>query len=131
MVEAFREGLSRYTPTFKGADLEEEQECPAISSRNLSRLLETGRRVQTMLVNTQRQVLVVFHTGETYLATGFTVGKKGDEVATFAKFAAKAGYGDATELFETYANIPESWLGELPSPDHEPNLFQVEFPDDL
>lgn len=131
MLKAFQEGVPRYTPLFEGKPLEEEQGCSATTIRNLSVLLGAGLRVASFHVNAGRQVFILFVTGESYLATGFSTGERNDKVAALSKFAARAGFGDAAELFEIYATLPEEWTGELPSPDHEPTLFRVELPQDL
>ncbi len=124
MVAAHREGIDTYTPVFDGADLEAECGNPAITLRNLSKIVQPGREPVAFHAN-HGQVLVIFESGEAYLATGFSYGSMVEEVLRFAEFAAKHGFGnDLSELRRDLASIDVDWTGLLP-------IFQKQVPDEL
>jgi hypothetical protein len=92
MRRAARENIDAYQPMFRGEPLDVEASLPEVSLKNLTALLDAGLRVSSMTVVENGNVLVAFETGETYLATGFSVGVEAATTTAFAKFAAKA-YG--------------------------------------
>lgn len=69
--------------------MEVEASIPDVSLRNLRTLVEAGLHVAVLMVVEQGHVLVVFTTGETYLATGFAVGEESECSAAMAKFASQ------------------------------------------
>lgn len=114
MIQAFKRGDDNYTPTFDGVDLELERGDAAVTLRNLDEIVGTHRPVRVFYL-AKGQVLVIFETGETYLATGFGYGHEGDEVFRFALFAAKCGYydGNHEELFKTLSRMNPVFYGPL------------------
>lgn len=79
-----------YQPTFRGEPLEVEASLPEVSLRNLRVLLKAGLKVVSMLIVENGNILVVFQTGETYLATGFACGEASDLTKFFGQFLSEA-----------------------------------------
>ncbi len=100
MKLAAEEGMNGYLPTFRGEELAVEMSDPAASLKNLRKLLKAGLKVLSVTMFEGENVLVVFTTGETYLATGFTVGEV-DDVSFFAQFLSEAGLGKTSEWLHT------------------------------
>lgn len=50
---------------------------------------------------------------ECYLATGFSVGYRGEGPTALAMFAAAAGFGEREELLKRVAGLPQDFQGIL------------------
>jgi len=113
MLRLFHEGIERYQPSLSGFNLEEETGDPGKSSRNLAKLLEGHRLVGSITVHKGDRALVLFNTGEAYLALGFgLVSPEKREAVT--RFAAKIGYGEYERLKSFYDAIPDDYDSQLP-----------------
>lgn len=93
MLQAATE--NEYLPVFRGEPMDVEASMPEVSLKNLRKLLAAGLKVTSMMVVENGHVLIVFQTGETYLATGFAVASVednhvGDPTRMFAQFASEA-----------------------------------------
>lgn len=93
MIGAFLNGQAAYTPTTGSTQLENENGDTGVTLRNLDLLInEPGCNRIVLGFNLRHgQVLVIFATGETYLATGFAYGSDDDKVREFSIFAEKHG----------------------------------------
>lgn len=109
-VRAWKTGVESYVPVFDGRPLEEETGSPEPSRRNLQVILQKTELAS--LVPGTSGVLVVFCTGETYLATGFSIT---DDLRckALAKFAAKSKNADANALYSVYRSLPADWSQNL------------------
>ena len=128
MLKAWRQGLSSYQPVFREEPMEVEAGSVEVSLRNLRKIIKAIQAahsvaihpvVRSLEVGPNRNVLVTFVDGETYLATGFSIGHAGIEVAGLAEFAAEIGQGEKDALFELWSTLPEDYTGELPKPPGE------------
>lgn len=119
MLAAHRDGIDTYTPVFDGVELEVECGNPAITLRNLEKIIGPNRQ-PIMFHGAHGQVLVIFDSGETYLATGFGYGSTVDEVMRFAEFAAKHEFGDLAVLQRELITIEQDWVGQFPMFQKEP-----------
>lgn len=97
MRKAAANGLSEYQPIFRGEPLEVEAGEPKASLDNLRKMIKEGLEVQSVLVVEDANVLVVFKTGETYLATGFDIGDDSVATKSFAEFL-EFGLGYTTQV---------------------------------
>jgi hypothetical protein len=122
MVSAHLTGIDTYTPVFDGVEMEVECGNPEITLRNLSNLIRPVRQPIAFHAS-HGQILVIFDSGETYLATGFSYGSLVEEVCRFAEFASKHGFGNVEELQCHLKGIDVSWSGWLP-------IFQKQVPDE-
>ena len=113
MVAAHREGIDTYTPVFDGSELEVECGNPAITLRNLEKIIGPKRQ-PVSFHGAHGQVLIIFDSGESYLATGFGYGSTVDEVMRFAEFAAKHGFGEVSLLRRQLIGLDVNWSGPVP-----------------
>lgn len=113
MVAAFHDGADTYAPICNGEELEVECGSAKITLRNLSKIINPNRRVVSFML-AHGQVLIVFNTGESYLATGFGYGHEQEEAHQFALFASKHGFGNHEDLFKHISGIPDNIVGPLP-----------------
>jgi hypothetical protein len=119
MVQAWKAGTTRYRPVFRGRSLEIENGSVEVTLRNLreiDREIGLRSRVTNILVGPRRQTLIVFSSGETYLATGFSVGSSDMKVRGLAEFVRDThlSQDSVAEIFETLASLPEEYEGDLP-----------------
>lgn len=104
MLKAAQDG--EYQPVFRGEALDVEASMPEVSLRNLRKLLEAGLKPVSMIAVEHGHILVVFQSGETYLATGFALAnvqgsRAGDPTRMFAQFASEAFPGNQRD-WENY-----------------------------
>jgi hypothetical protein len=114
MKRAFDQGVDAYAPVFRGEALEVEACIPEVSLNNLRRILKGGLKVSALHAGKNSHTLVVFSTGETYLATGFNVGYPGDLACLMlAQFASEAGLGSMQAWKEYLGFLPPEFHGLL------------------
>jgi len=58
-------------------------------------------------------VLVVFATGETYLATGFGIGNTSEATYRFARFIESIGWGRSRPIYKFLSTLPTDFQGTL------------------
>jgi hypothetical protein len=104
MLALFRSDVPTYQPEHP-AGLAEETGDPQVSLENLRKL---GLVPQDFWIRKGR-VLVQFNSGEQYLALGLS------DPRALADLAAKAGMGEADDLFEMYRDLPPEYEGKLPA----------------
>ncbi len=114
MLAAFRSGVNTYTPVFDGQELGLEDGDTPATLRNLDKLIGPDRKIIRFYL-AKGQVLVIFDTGETYLATGFHYGHEQDQqkVRQFALFASKHGFGDDETLTTHLSALSANHFGPL------------------
>ena len=119
MVRAFRDGEDTYQPVFDGQDLQTECGNPVTTLNNLAKLVNGDRKVVCFYLN-HGHALIVFATGETYLATGFSYGPQQDGVKELAVCAAKHLGCDHKELLSILSALPLDFDGPMPLPTGKP-----------
>lgn len=115
MVTAFRDGSDTYTPIFDGEELDVECGSAEVTLKNLARIVTPNRRVVSFML-AHGHVLIVFSTGESYLATGFSYGHDLDEVHRFAEFVAKHTGHDLEEVYGAVSGLPPDYAGPIQLP---------------
>ena len=106
LLALFRADDPSYQPVHP-AGLMLEDGNPQSSLENLHRL---GLVIQDIWVRKGlSRVLFQFSTGEQYLALGLSA------PLTLAKVAARAGFGESTELAEFYTDLPPTYDDKLPA----------------
>jgi hypothetical protein len=116
MKLAFQAGCDGYTPVFRGEALRPEMFDSTVSHENLSKLLQSGLKVDSVYLGEKQTVLVQFTGGEFYIATGFSWGeerRETQELALFCKFLSDAGYGTRQKVFSILSKLPEDMRGGL------------------
>jgi hypothetical protein len=111
-MRMFREGVQSYQPENSEPALEPETGEPQPSLRNLKRLLDSGLVISDIFVR-PTGALILFSTGEQYLATGLRVHEEARTLA-LVEVAAKAGFGPWAKLLATYTSLPKEYEGRLP-----------------
>lgn len=98
MVSAQRAADDTYTPVVDGTKLNLECGNVQVTLANLNRLLTVEpdkiRREVVSIYSVRGNILVVFDTGESYLATGFALGSDQPESSELALFAVKHGLAE-------------------------------------
>jgi len=95
LLQAAREGITCYQPVFGDLRLEVDDGKADVSAGNLILLCEAGYKVVVVRVlDDAYRVLVLFETGESYLALGFG---SNEGLSYFAEFLNTAVVGDASE----------------------------------
>ena len=113
MRDAWKEGISRYTPVFPGLDLEEEDGSAHATLRNVQALLKAGLKATGCHV-CDRGILIVFESGEEFLATGFAIAEQGPRAEAFAQLVVEAGLDNNVALVQRYlASLPVDREGEI------------------
>ncbi len=112
MLRLFHDGPARYQPAAPGLVLEEETGSAEVSTRNLNKLL-AGDRVLTNIWVRAGRALVLFHSGETFLALGLSLDDPVKREAV-TRLASENGYGDYETLKRFYDALPENYDSELP-----------------
>lgn len=117
MVLAQRASEDTYTPMVDGKALDCECNSVQITLKNLNELLAAppggkGRRRSVVSVySVEGNVLIVFDTGETYLATGFRLGSAEEETHQLALFIAKHLYaGEHADLLFAQCQVQSPTL---------------------
>ena len=116
MLRAWLEGISGYQPVFRGQKLEVENGSVEVSLKNLRTIVKSGKLVSSLLVAPSTNVLVTFLSGETYLATGLSVGHDGIEVKGLAEFASEVGLGNKKAIFRHISAFPKAYVGPIEFP---------------
>jgi hypothetical protein len=97
MVAAQRGDVGTYQPVVDGKKLALESGSVQATLSNLNRLTDTStKKLQRQVVSIYAlngRILVVFDTGESYLATGFSLGSDERETSELALFAVKHKLG--------------------------------------
>lgn len=112
MLSAMRAGEDTYTPVVGSEELDLEHGDPVTTVKNLRRLVDMGRRAIGFCAG-HGNVLIMFDSGESYLATGFSYGHRLDEVQRFAEFASSQGFGDARFLYDVFSGLPPEYEGPI------------------
>jgi hypothetical protein len=114
-LRMFREGVESYQPENTGISLEPESGEPQPSLRNLRKLLDAGLAISDIFVR-PTGALILFSTGEQYLATGLRIGDAANPARTLAlvEVAVKAGFGPWEKLVRVYSNLDGDYEGRLP-----------------
>lgn len=113
MEKAFKAGVENYVPTAGGHDLQEEGGVTQVSLENLRELVELCGPVQSIEIGKNQGMLVRFPGFETYLATGFSIGYRGEGQAGLAMFAEECGFGKGSELPHIVAALHADFRGAL------------------
>ena len=118
MVRAFREGVKRYEPVCEGLELEPECGDPATTTRNLHRIVSSSpeRSIMAVISSGAGSVLIALKTGESYLATGYSIGSDGPGTAELARFLVEHNDGDWLEDYEWMLKVLSSWPQDLAGP---------------
>lgn len=111
-LRMFREGVQSYQPENNGIPLDKETGDPQASLTNVCRLVQAGLVIHDIFIR-PTGALILFSTGEQYLATGLRVGEEAPTLA-LAEIASKAGYGPWAKLLRMYTNLPRDYDGRLP-----------------
>jgi hypothetical protein len=101
-----------YQPLLDGVTLSAEGGQARASLENLRTLLQHNRRVLGCICG-PAGVLIVFQTGECYLATGFCAGSRGMRTKGFAQFSQEAGLGQQKDLLRFLSALPSDTSGLL------------------
>ncbi len=114
-LRMFREGVQSYQPENAGISLEPETGEPQPSLRNIKKLLDAGLAISDIFVR-PTGTLILFSTGEQYLATGLRIGDAANPARTLAlvEVAVKAGFGPWEKLVRMYSNLDGDYEGRLP-----------------
>ena len=114
-LRMFREGVQSYQPENSGIPLESEAGEPQPSLRNLRKLLDAGLAISDIFVR-PTGALILFSTGEQYLATGLRIADAANPARTLAlvEVAVKAGFGPWEKLVRMYSNLDADYEGRLP-----------------
>ena len=86
-----------------------------MTTRNL-RLLARDRAILAVIADGKRGVLVIFKTGEMYIATGYSIGKDAVGTSELAKFLVEFNDGDLTESYEEMYEELVTWPADLAGP---------------
>ncbi len=115
IIRAFNQEVKDYQPICQGLTLEHECGDPAVTTRNL-RLLARDRAILAVIADGKRGVLVIFKTGEMYIATGYSIGKDAVGTSELAKFLVEFNDGDLTESYEEMYEELVTWPADLAGP---------------
>lgn len=110
MLRAFLSDCKEYAPVFQGQSLAVEGGLPESSLNNLRQILDFGLGVLAVWTKSQN-VLVILSNGESYLATGFTYGVRGEGTLAFARFLSEAGWGEVEPIYRTLMRMDENHYG--------------------
>jgi hypothetical protein len=110
MLRIFRDG-GHYLPVSQDVPLLPETGDPQVSLGNLHVL---DLVAQDMIAG-RGGVLILFASGEQYLATGFRVGG-GPATEKLAKYAAEQHFGDYGRLLWAWSALADDYEGKLPKP---------------
>jgi hypothetical protein len=113
MKQIWEDGTTVYRPIYKGEPLEEENGNPEPSLHNLRKILADKLYVQYMFVGPHSHIFIVFTTGETYLATGFSIGDHGTKTKAFAQFSSEIKLGTPRECFQFLQAVEPEYTGVL------------------
>lgn len=120
MIQAWQQGLEWYQPTFRGHELHEEGGVTRISLDNLKILVEPLGRAMRVSVGPGQGILVEWNGGMCYLATGFSIGYRGEGPTGLATFLTSQDFGDMGDFRNVVAGLDENFRGTLvPHPDGE------------
>lgn len=122
MIGAFKEGVSRYQPVYDGINLDAENGDPETTARNLHAIVSSSsERSILSVINRAGKVLIILKTGESYLATGFSIGSDGPGTAALARFLVDHNDGDWLEDYDWMYKILSSWPADMAGPVALPN----------
>lgn len=131
MVGAHRGDTDTYTPVVDGRSL--ALECHSVESTlaNLRHLTDTSsKKLQRQVLAIyafEGRILIVFDTGEAYLATGFSLGTTERETTELALFAAKHGLGEKRDCMALCRTLPVHHTGPvLPQPKPPQNAADMD-----
>jgi hypothetical protein len=118
MLNAFKTGCKQYQPLCDGIKLEPECGDPASTTRNLHNIVSSSpqRSILAILNSGDSGVLIVLKTGETYLATGYSIGSNGPGTVALARFLIEHNDGDWREDFDEMFELLASWPADLAGP---------------
>ncbi len=121
-LDAFRSGVKAYQPVCPGLTLEPETGDPAVTARNLHALFfsSSERRILDVIACGRRPgpVLIVFNSGEVYLAAGFSIGENSDDLA---RFLVEHTGGTIVDDFDAMREYLQAWPTDLAGPVHIPS----------
>jgi hypothetical protein len=114
-LRMFRAGVESYQPEDSAIPLEAETGEPQPTLRNLQKLLDAGLVISDIFVR-QTGALILFSTGEQYLATGLRIADAAKPGRTLAlvEVAVRAGFGPWEKLLRMYCNLDADYDGRLP-----------------
>lgn len=115
MNKAFLGGVENYVPTAGGHEMREEGGVTVVSLENLRELAKLGMcgPVRSIEIGKNQGVLVRFGGFECYLATGFSIGYRGEGPTGLAMFAEECGFGKRSELSDVIAALHADFRGAL------------------
>jgi hypothetical protein len=100
-----------------GINLDAEDGDPETTARNLHAIVSSApERSILSVVNLNGKVLIILKTGESYLATGFSIGSDGAGTAALARFLVGHNDGDWMENYDWMLKILSSWPADLAGP---------------
>lgn len=135
MADAFHAGVTAYTPSYRGIDLEPENGDPFVTLRNIGYLLGQGLTFdphQPISISGLNRVLVRFASGERYLAIGFDTGVVNAGSLELVKLAVLAKLGTEADCLQWIAHdfLPGPWrIG--PNPNNIPDVMPLEVPQSI
>lgn len=118
MTEAFKTGCKQYQPLCNGIKLDPECGDPETTTRNLHRIVASSpeRSVLAVINSGDGRVLVVFTDGETYLATGYSIGTSGPGTQELARFLVEHNGGDWIEDYDWMLKVLANWPSDMAGP---------------
>jgi hypothetical protein len=120
MAGAFKGGLEQYRPLCDGIKLEPECGDPATTTRNLHSVVSSRpeRAIQGVIASgvSDRGILILLKTGESYLATGYSIGTDGPKTAELARFLVDHNDGDLLEEYDEMFELLATWPSDLAGP---------------
>lgn len=126
MRRALLDGVNGYTPVFRGETLIPEYSDNDASLKNVRRMLSVGLKICGLNVGPNGNVLVIFDSGETYLATGFAVGEYSLLVQALAEIAVESGLGKMRDWMRYLTTLPSEGMFsgplQIPPPSHDLKL---------
>jgi hypothetical protein len=118
MGSALKAGLKQYQPVCGGVKLDPECGDPETTTRNLHQIVSSspGRSILAVISSANGQVLIVFKTGETYLATGYSIGSDGPGTAALARFLIEHNNGDWMDDYDWMHRVLINWPPDMAGP---------------
>lgn len=110
---AFVTGLEYFQPTYGGHDLFVEAGITQYSLDNLAKIVEHIGPPVEISVGKKQGIWVEFDGSDTYFATGFSIGYRGEGPSGLAHFAAEHGFGKFTDLLTQIAELEQDFRGVL------------------
>lgn len=114
MRNAYESGLEYYRPTLGGHRLAHpEAGVTGHSLDNLKEVVEFVGPPRKISVGVSQGIWIEFADCDTYLATGFSIGYRGEGPTGLARFAAEHGFGEFKDLIDQIAALSQDFQGVL------------------